>query len=107
MGCGRSPRCASVVNFRAVCRSPAGEDNGWAASGVSGRLVGPSVFKTAERLYQQPLVGSIPIHSRFPAPRPPPGLLIFTTTTEPHTLFGELLTGMLSMESSRPRLLVG
>ncbi len=32
--------------------------------GASGYLVGPLVFKTSERLYQQLLVGSIPIRSR-------------------------------------------
>ncbi len=32
--------------------------------GVSGRLVGPAAFKAVEALYQQRLVGSIPIHSR-------------------------------------------
>lgn len=33
-------------------------------AGVTGRLVGPLVFKTKERLHPQSLVGSIPIHSR-------------------------------------------
>ncbi len=32
--------------------------------GVSGRLVGPAVFKAVEALLTQRLVGSIPIHSR-------------------------------------------
>lgn len=32
--------------------------------GVSGRLVGPAVFKAVEALFTQRLVGSIPIHSR-------------------------------------------
>lgn len=32
--------------------------------GASGRLVGPTVFKTAAALYPQCLVGSIPIRSR-------------------------------------------
>ena len=32
--------------------------------GVSGRLVGPAVFKAVEALFTQRLVGSIPIYSR-------------------------------------------
>ena len=32
--------------------------------GVSGRLVGPAVFKAVEASFARRLVGSIPIHSR-------------------------------------------